>query len=165
MRGIRALLLFLAFIMFFGADGQNSYAVSSQLLYDTTHIAIIPFVAKNFNYEVDSTNTPFTLTQDDISEIDTLFHQSVDTFDSKLAEIFKQFSYIDLKQYDYKRQYVCYLNKKGEKIVYINCFCNSMNLDWHKDVVFVFDGGKCFFHLIINLKTKKYIDFFVNGTG
>src|SRR3569623_2361249 len=51
--------------------------------------------------------------------------------------------YIDLS--NYKRQYMPFLNKRGEKLVWVNCFCISdMNFpDWKKEIVIVDDGGSC----------------------
>lgn len=67
----------------------------------------------------------------------------------------------------YTRQYQGTLNKKGEKIIWINCFCSAdPNKDfphWRKEQVFVLDGGACFFNIMINLETGDYYNFFVNG--
>ena len=69
---------------------------------------------------------------------------------------------IDLRKY--YRQYIVTKNKKGEKEVWVNCFCSIQNMDyWKKQVVFVMDGGNCFFNLKINLSRKSYSDFEVNG--
>ena len=68
---------------------------------------------------------------------------------------------IDLKEY--KRQYIAVTNDKGEKEVWINCFCDNFDSNWKKVLMLVDDGGKCFFNLKINLTTGKYYDFRVNG--
>ena len=67
---------------------------------------------------------------------------------------------IDLTKY--KRQIIAVTNDKGEKEVWVNCFCNDANY-WKKEIVQVMDGGKCFFNFKINLTTKKYFDLRVNG--
>ncbi len=72
----------------------------------------------------------------------------------------KQFT-IELK--DYKRQYIPVINMSGEKEVWVNCFCQTMGHDWKTEEVFILDGGNCFFNLKINIDTKKYYDFMVNG--
>jgi hypothetical protein len=43
------------------------------------------------------------------------------------------------------------LNSKGEKEVWINCFCRDGERDWRKNLVFVKDGGNCYFNLKVNL--------------
>ena len=67
----------------------------------------------------------------------------------------------------YTRQYQGMINEKGEKILWINCFCsNDPDKDfphWRKHEVLVLDGGACFFNLKVNIITGKYYDFGVNG--
>ena len=63
----------------------------------------------------------------------------------------------------YRRQYVAIINDKGEKMVWINFFCSSFGDDWRRHVVVVFDGGACFFRLIINLSLRKVVDLKTNG--
>ncbi|WP_460470295.1 hypothetical protein [Emticicia fontis] len=66
---------------------------------------------------------------------------------------------IDLKRY--KRQYVAIINAKGEKEVWINCFCSNPKY-WEKYIVEVLDGGNCYFNLKINLTKDTYYDLIVN---
>lgn len=78
----------------------------------------------------------------------------------------------------YYRQYICFINKKGEKVVYINAFCEIIEtlpeiegeiskkpFDWKNKLLIVNDGGPCFWNVKINLSTKEYLDFSVNGIG
>ena len=65
----------------------------------------------------------------------------------------------------YKRQYMVVLNKKGEKEVWVNCFCWNYGADWRNTIVSVDDGGNCFFNLKINLTKKEYYNFDINGNG
>ena len=68
---------------------------------------------------------------------------------------------IDLPRY--KRQYVAVINSKGEKEIWINCFCTNFGIDWRHTIVNVDDGGNCFFNVRVNLTTKQYFNFMVNG--
>lgn len=68
---------------------------------------------------------------------------------------------IDLSRY--KRQYIAVENVHGEREVWINCFCTTMDDGWKKHLFLVNDGGNCFFDLKINLSKKQYYDFTVNG--
>lgn len=74
----------------------------------------------------------------------------------------------ELKLEGYKRQYVPIINKKGQKEVWINFFCNDMedgafgDEKWRTALVLVEDGGNCFYHIKINLNTKKYYELEVN---
>ena len=155
------LLIMIVSFTFCKSHTQTPSPVLPNLSFDTTMIAIIPFSAKNFYGELDSTNTPSILTQEDITELEKLFNKSVKEHDSALNANDRKYYFIG-DQSLYKRQYVCYKNKKGEKIVYVDCFCTAYE-GWHKEMMVIDDGGKCFFNLKINLNTKKYFDFMVNG--
>jgi hypothetical protein len=76
----------------------------------------------------------------------------------------------------YYRQYVCYQNNNKERIVFINAFCENLELltgiegeiimkpfDWQNKLLIVDDGGMCYWSIKINLSTKEYFDFYVNG--
>lgn len=64
----------------------------------------------------------------------------------------------------YKRQYLGYLNEKGERIVWINALCGNDLNDWLKnDTVIVLDGGSCYWNVRVNLMTKQVFNFGVNS--
>jgi hypothetical protein len=68
-----------------------------------------------------------------------------------------------------KRQYISYLNKYGERIVWVNAFCKVPDIliedslggakfqpmDWRKETVLIDDGGSCFWNILINLDTGQ----------
>jgi hypothetical protein len=156
------LLLIITSFTFCNSKKQDIPKDLSTLSYDTAVIAIIPFQGKDFYGGLDSSNKPSELTQKDISEIEKIFMRSI--AEHELALLGREKDPHSIKnELIYKRQYICYITKKGEKIVYVNCFCGSMNIDWHKQMMIVQDGGNCFFNLKINLSTQKYFDFMVNG--
>jgi hypothetical protein len=64
---------------------------------------------------------------------------------------------------DYKRQYFAYINKKGEKEVYVNCLCFVRGNAWQKGREMVFGGGQCFFDGTINLSTNSFRNFMINA--
>lgn len=73
------------------------------------------------------------------------------------------------------RQYIGYINPQGEKLICINGFPNEedwakkksteppYNPVWYNHIFKVFDGGPSFWHITINLTTKKIVFFGVNG--
>ncbi len=67
---------------------------------------------------------------------------------------------------DYFKQFVGITDSNGDKIIWVNCFCkaeeNSFN-DWKNKIVFVNDGGNCFFNVKINITKNTYFDLMVNG--
>lgn len=62
----------------------------------------------------------------------------------------------------YKRQYVGFLNEKGEIIIWIN-FLRYADFDLSKEVAVVLDGGSSFWSIYVNLKTKELSGMQVNG--
>jgi hypothetical protein len=138
--------------------------VQEKLNYDTSKITIIPFENNAYLLFDTSNYSPSTLTQEDILDIEYLFNECVNEYNSKLSgEEAKQFLYIDLDKRKYKRQYICATNNRGEKTVYVNCFCDYYGNNWKTQIVRVFDWGSCAFQLRINLTHKEYSEFNVNG--
>jgi hypothetical protein len=129
---------------------------------DTSLIAIIPF-NNSRDWLFDKTFTPATLTESDIQKIETLLINCVTEYNKKLSGDNKQFFLIDMNKEKYKRQYVAVTNKKGEKVVWINCLCQTHGDNWKTSLIMVDDGGSCFFNLKINLAKEKCYDLSVNG--
>ena len=103
------------------------------------------------------------LTENDINNIDSLLIACVTDYNNSLDKDIKGWS-IDFKKYTYRKQLIVVTNKKGEKEVWVNCFCDTWNSNkWKTDILVVEDGGNCYFHFKINLKTKKYFDFVINS--
>lgn len=68
----------------------------------------------------------------------------------------------------YKRQYFGYVNEKGEKILFINCFWDDNEFSdgsWLNGEVMVLDGGSYFWQVKYNLSTNKLFDLEVNGNA
>lgn len=146
-------------------------------VYDTTTIAILPYDSFAWHYKGAK---QAELLIEEIKIIDSLFTKSIIEYNLKRKELFEKNGetdsilkinlFIDLKRFKYYRQYMPVVNKQGEKIVYINCFCKNLNTKmestyWRKELVQCSDGGSCFFELYINLSSKSYFDFRVNGLG
>ncbi len=129
--------------------------------FDTSKVAIIPF-CKTGNYPFDNNYKQAILTRADINEIDRLLIKCVTDYNNSLEQDYKQFS-IDLTKNDYKKQLVAVTNSKGEKEVWVNCFCRTWDTRWKTEIMHVDDGGNCYFNFKINLTTKKYYDLGVNG--
>ena len=139
---------------------------------DTSVIAILPFDKTLFWVFKD--NKPTGLTNDDLLKIETILNQCVNDYNPDQERQFKEINdkhpeykldkknfIIDLTRY--KRQYVATMNSKGEKEVWINCLCNTHDLNWRTERIEVKDGGNCFFNLKINLTTGQYFEIMVNG--
>lgn len=91
----------------------------------------------------------------------------------------------DIGRYDFAKQVVPFENDNGERSAWVNCHClqsiNSENagiqrrkyrnsgahdpfhFDWTNGVVVVYDGGNCYWNVLVNLKTLTYSNLYVNG--
>jgi hypothetical protein len=138
-------------------------AAGTRFSIDTNKIAILSSEKIDFFGLKDS--IPAKLTNADLILIDTFLTSSVRDHNSGIDSTKLYEDYIDLKKY--KRQYVPYINSNGEKIVFINCFCNGIdNSDtWKKKLLVVEDGGRCFFAVIINVTKQLYHQLLINGPG
>ncbi len=68
--------------------------------------------------------------------------------------------------FKYYQQFVPVTNQKGEKEVWVNCFCSKHGqLNWKENIVGMLDGGNCYFQLKINLTQKLVYYFRVNSRG
>lgn len=139
---------------------------------DTSLIAVFPFDTTLF--WVFKESKPTELTNVDLIKIETILNKCINAYNPEQERQFLEISKkhpryklnkknfcIDLTRY--KRQYVAVLNSKGEKEVWVNCFCDPWDSDWRKYLIIVKDGGNCFFNLKINLTTGNYYNLIVNG--
>jgi hypothetical protein len=141
--------------------------------------AVLEFNAKSI-YQLNDIKgaVPASLSAEELTKTADLLTHCIATYNKSQAEYYatiikKQPDYslpiswytIDLPTY--KRQYVPFVSATGEKEVWVNCFCTdgaSWKHDyWREDVVFVMDGGNCYFNVMINLTKGLCYDLMVNG--
>lgn len=153
-------------------EKDDNTVSSTSLNLDTSVIALLPLdTAQCWAFNDCS---PADLTNDDLIQIEKLLRECVDNYNPEQEKQFneikskypgykfyKKHFIIDLERY--RRQYIAVTNKEGEKEVWINCFCDKEIDYWKTDIVFVFDGGNCFFNLKVNLTKGEYYELLVNG--
>jgi len=74
----------------------------------------------------------------------------------------------DESEYQYDRQYVAAINENGEKLIWINFFCDETTVEFYdlrKEQTNIADGGKCYFRIKVNLAKKEIIGYRFNGIG
>lgn len=136
----------------------------SNIRLDTSKTTIIPFDQKG-DYPFDKSFKPSTLSQNEINIIDSLLIASVSNYNNSLDKNHKEFS-INFKKYNYRKQLIAVTNKRGQKEIWVNCFCDTWHSNrWKSEIMIVDDGGRCYFNFKINLATKKFYEFRVNGLG
>jgi hypothetical protein len=137
---------------------------TNRIKIDTSKTAIIQFNPKSI-YPFDSTFQQSELTQGEVNVIDSLLIACIKDYNSRLDKKHKQWT-IDPKKYNYRKQLIVVENIKGEKEVWVNCFCNTWGNDnWKREVLNVHDGGQCYFNFKINLTAKRFYNLIVNGVA
>ncbi len=58
----------------------------------------------------------------------------------------------------YKRQYAG-LMRNNRRVIFVNFFCESFNIDWKNTVVAVDDGGDCFFTVVYDVDSRQLFRF------
>ena len=121
---------------------------------DTSQYVVI----KYGEYKVFDNAKPTTLSKKEIDQIGDLLHKAIDEFNNDK----KHYAKI-MPLSNYKIQLVPVINSNGEKEVWVNSFCEADGSRWRKEIIFVEDGGNCYFQLKINLKTMKWYSMGING--
>ena len=155
-------------------ENKDRILRSTSIHVDTSVIAVLPLDTAGCWVFKDC--KPAELTNGDLRQIEELLRKCIDNYNPEQKrqyndiivkrpgiKINKRDIIIDLKRY--KRQYIAVTNNKGEKEVWVNCFCDTLVGNWRKELVFVLDGGNCFFNLKINLTTGEYYELIVNGVA
>lgn len=121
-----------------------------------------------------SEGKPVALSANECTQVEIILRSSIDAYNVEQAKIFEETSQkypdLQLQKYPfvielerYYRQYIAIENDRGEKELWVNCFCAFGSTAWRDTVVFVKDGGNCFFNVKVNLTTVTYEAFTVNG--
>ncbi len=131
---ILSLIIFLTSCGLSKSTNSSKNFNASLFSVDTSKIAIIPYKA-NEVWEFGDC-IPTDLNQKDLEIIEKQLRLCIDNYNPKQEKRFKKlqskkpnYSFekkyftIDVKKY--KRQYVAITNNKGEKEVWVNCFCGN----------------------------------------
>ena len=149
--------------------------MTNNIKVDSSLFAIMKLDSSTNNvFKIFNSLTPTELTTDDLKKIEMILLSFTNSYNPEMEKRFKEAkatyseSKIDKKHFiidldRYRRQYYATTNKKGEKEVWVNCFCDNWGKNWRKELIFVLDGGNCYFNLKINLTSGKYYDLMVNG--
>ena len=152
---------------------NNPTTNQNSVLVDTIQYAILQVDYIN-NWKFKNARSTI-LSKEEIEEIDLLIKKCIGNYNPEQQQLFDSLSrkhpeadlkiqnfIIDLKRY--RRQYFPVINEKGEKEIWVNCFCQTYYKDWKNQVISVRDGGNCYFNLKINLTLKTYYGLMVNDS-
>ncbi|WP_139856818.1 hypothetical protein [Aequorivita sinensis] len=118
----------------------------------------------NEKYPIFENAQPTELTHEEIVETEKIIKSKVDKITSEWrAETDNEYAE---SEYQYDRQYIAAINENGEKLIWINFFCEKSLAEFYdlrKERTNTADGGKCFFQLKVNLTKKTIIGYKFNG--
>lgn len=128
---------------------------------DTANYAILKYDHTNFfaPYPIPGTKAA-SLTSNEVDAMENLVEKAYHDYNMNAGPHWKLRVLAT-----YKRQYLAYIDKHGNKMVWVNCFCRDLNADWRRHPVMVDDGGTCFFNFTINLTRKKAGKISPNGVA
>lgn len=146
---------------------------SNKIEFDDEAISVVSFDVEK-HWMIFKTGETYSLTKSDMQLIDSLLKNKVDAYNViekvKFEQRINNFPNLklQLKNYtinlnEYKRQYLAVKMANGEINVYINCFCSVDHKNSKNELIYVLDGGKCYFHTTINITDRTCSDLLVNG--
>lgn len=176
---VKQLVLSVIFLTFFliGCEHNNTnrpknLKPTAKIQIDTSVFVILPLDTTL----VSLSGKPADLTTKYLVEIERLLTKCVEDYNVEQEKQFQEINHtfpehksdkkdlvIDLKRY--QRQYMATRNSRGEKVVWINCFCDQWDKHSRTSPYIVMDGGNCYFNLKVNLTTGLYYELMVNGVA
>lgn len=130
---------------------------------DQKHALNVNADSSSVNATAHKEDTSYVVLQSDTIHPVTLSSEEITITDTLLAKCIKQYGFFEFEKY--QRQYIPSVNAKGEKFVWVNCFCREGHNRWRRKIIIVEDGGKCYFQATFNLTTKTFFNVSVNGLG
>jgi len=110
-------------------------------------------------YAIILSDTSLIVTSKEIESLYAIIKRLTDS----INKVHIQSSQIEITRY--KFQIIPLQSKTGQKLFWVNSFCDKGDTKWKNEIYSVKDGGKCFFNLKINLTTQTYFDLVVNDSS
>ena len=168
-------LFFLTSLFFFPAFPLHSQTVTDSLCEGSIYV-------KTDNYEgvifgincpenvIDDKAYRWNPTEEDIAKAEKLIKKYIVRSVEKKHRLPNQYRTPIVHQNldKYYRQYLGRIDKRGRKILYVNCFWKDKENkfpDWKRKLIGICDGGSYYWDIKVNLKKKKCFDYSVNGNG
>ena len=129
---------------------------------------------KLFINSVDSVNR-FTPTENDIKLAETILKEQIKKTNNPRINQFGKKQYIYKNLNKYFRQYIGFINDKGDKLIHINFYWDKYSLSdrlkgyddqrltYTSDFAIVFDGGSFYWNINVNLTKHNLERLEVNG--
>jgi hypothetical protein len=162
-----------------GSHSDVDGAERPRLSFDTSSISIIDI--NSTNGQLEKGLKTIYLTQTDIYKLDNFVKLALNDLNKKTDEIRKTDSslnpkvkmserYYKCKLNDLKRQYIPYINDKGERCVLVICFRTDTAIPssysvWKAKPYPSGFGGHHAFRFVVNLSKSDYSNIQLNGVG
>jgi hypothetical protein len=136
---------------------------------DTSKYVILKFDPDKDKYIFGKDNKPADLSADEIVKIETMiadevarYNKNAKATEDSISKTNGRNKYEDSSAYyqisdpgKYYKQFVTVTDAKGQKEVWVGCFCDKYfwHMNWQKSLVMIDGGGDCYFQFRINLTT------------
>jgi hypothetical protein len=110
-------------------------------------------------------NQRFTPTRQEIDKAEIALSNNLKNSNKQLVNQ-SSTPIIHIKLKKYKRQYFGFIDNKGDRILYINCFWskNENNSErWLTNEILVLDGGSYYWNVKFNVTKNEIFDLNING--
>ena len=141
------------------------YSQESTLVKEKKYIGYI-FKKEHFVFmSVDNQKERYTPTKKDIEQIEKILEDSINSVLKKQKYCNTSINRNTLKKY--KRQYVGFITKNGNVVIWINFLRNKEleDVELSKDIVAVLDGGERYWSIFINLTKTTLYGVHINGVS
>jgi hypothetical protein len=115
---------------------------------------------------VEQQKSRYTPTSKDVEIAEQLLREQLSGLNKSHANQSGSCPIIDKKLQKYKRQYVGFINEKGEKILWINCiWSKELESQLSLDIISVKDGCSYYWSIKVNITTAKAYELDINGSA
>lgn len=124
------------------------------------------FEEKHFVFmSIDNQEKRYTPSKEDVFMAEELMKKDISFENKKLINQPKGYPQINKNLKKYVRQYVGFINKSNEKIIWVNFIWKDKYTDkeFSEEIINVHDGGSYYWSIQINLTTKAISNLRVNG--
>ena len=104
----------------------------------------------------------FSPAKEEIIKIEELLKIRITKINKEHPNQFNKSEYLENNLLKYNRQYFGYINEKGEKVVYINLFKESIDCEMDAELI-VLDGCSDYWQISFVSDKQEFKDFSVNG--
>lgn len=113
-------------------------------------------------YSIPKGVSRFSPTKEEIIKIEEFLKTRITDINKEHPNQFDKSEYLENNLSKYNRQYFGYINEKGEKIIYLNLFKESIDCEMDAELI-VLDGCSDYWQISFVADTQEFRDFSVNG--